>query len=771
MSRRSQQNRRQTHKKKQKSSWSKEPNKFGRASSRREPRPQTIHAPKVSPDAVKKTQEQIDLWLEQAEELARTPYIPPKSPLDELDEWQKNAVDALLAKENVVVDAPTTAGKTRVVEAFFAVHLNDPGFRACYTCPVKSLTNDKLKEFRQQYGEENVGISTGDIKENLNAPVVVATLESYRNSLLGVEPDLGRRLIVFDEYHYIQEEGRGSAWEEAIILTPQDCQMLFLSASLSNAREFCDWLEKLQARPCRHIEVEGRPVPLADLVYYNGRWLIPDVIPAAAYKGCQKRDLTAIKHQDIARMLVKLDGLKLSPTIVYAGKRLSCELLAQAIMKECEPLQEEQRLKIGESLQKSHEACKALSFIKPPMRAMLQTYGVGFHHSGLAPPARVAVENLVKDGLLRFCTATMGLSLGINFSVRSALISDFTRPGENGITFYGSSEILQMLGRAGRRGKDAVGFSCWPNLEAFVKMGSPQRVEGKSKLKNDTTTFLGLVGRDFDLVAIENFYKKSFKRHQDREIDLTLIHKKRLKKKLQEEPPCSSPAHEFVLAHTDSYLDSMCEGCKFSRSCHDFLEAKCQGSLARLHLHLHVIEALDNEEKLTPFGSLARFFPHAGGLMVADMIVGGKINADNLMQTAQLMAALSLARFKEPGCSPSYRFPWDARAIEKELNQFYPYELFEELYDPPFGRRKYPVLKDFNPKAGYIISEWMQMRDWNDLLKEVTTEYFGPGDVTALIYRTASYLQSMVQTKHGDLYKAADALRAEMLREPLSFTL
>ena len=139
-----------------------------------------------------------------------------------LDSWQEDAIQHLDSGCNVIVDAPTTSGKTKIAEEFFRKNLKSKSFRACYTCPVKSLSNDKLREFRNIFGKEYVGIATGDFKENLDAPIVVSTLETYRNSLLGIEPDLGRTLIIFDEYHFMQDSMRGSAWEESLILTPKD---------------------------------------------------------------------------------------------------------------------------------------------------------------------------------------------------------------------------------------------------------------------------------------------------------------------------------------------------------------------------------------------------------------------------------------------------------------------------------------------------------------------------------------------------------------------
>lgn len=715
------------------------------------------------------TEQKVEQWLEESIALKAKPYHPPANPMDEMDPWQKQSVDHLFAKHNVIVDAPTTAGKTRVIEAYFAMHINDPGFRACYTCPVKSLSNDKVKEFREMFGADKVGIATGDLKENLDAPIVVATLETYRNSLLGVEPDLDRMLVVFDEYHYLMDIGRGSAWEEAIILTPPSCQILMLSASISNAEDFRLWLEKIHSRECKLIEVSHRPVPLTDLIYTTEQWLVPDLIPDTAYKNLKKKSPIPLTHDKFAARIVKIDEIGLTPTIVYCGKRLSCELLAETIASHMEPLDKEKSLEIGRILQEVHQENNALSFIKPQMRRMIQSYGVAYHHSGLGPPARIAIEALLKKGLLKFCTATMGLSLGINFSVRSAVISDYVRPGDNGLTTYGPSEVLQMLGRAGRRGHDVIGFSLWPNLQSYAIMGKPRRERCESKLKNDPTTFLGLLSRGYTLHDIEKFYKRSFMHFKDSSIDLTLIDEFRLKKKIKANPPCESPVGELVLMKKG--LDSLCTECKFRKACHGFIAAKQSGALCRLHSHLHEIEAIDRHNKLTAFGNIGKHFPHDGGLLVAQMIANNEINEDNLISAAQLFASFSMARFKAPQTSTNYKFPWKPSSLEKKLEKFYPLDLFPELYDPPYGNRTFYVLKSFNPKAGYIIDLWLKGGEWNDLLQKVTTEKVAPGDVSSLIYRVASYFQSLAQVNLGKISEYAGQIRDDLVREPLSFKL
>lgn len=734
----------------------------------------------VPPEATERSRSAIKGWLSEgkalrAENAVRT--IQSSDPkLLSLDPWQQNVFDLLRSGESVVVDAPTTAGKTRAVEVFFAMNIDDPTFRAAYTTPVKSLSNDKVRELRAMFGHEKVGIATGDIKENLDAPIVVATLESYRNSLLGIEPDLGRTLVVFDEYHYLQDEGRGSAWEEAIILTPPSCQVLLLSASVANADDFADWISTHGKKRCTLVRTEHRPVPLTNLVYYGGHWLTEDNLPKDAFRSLNptRRELP-LRHEDLVTTLPSLIDLDLVPCIIYCGKRFDCENLAQLIERALPPLSAEQAERIGAVLQEAHRDVGALTFIKPSLRRMLQTYGVGFHHSGLAPAARIAIERLVKDGLLRFCVATMGLSLGINFSVRSALIADYQRPGESGMTPYAEGEILQMLGRAGRRGKDVIGFSLWPAIEAYSRQAGAKREPCNSRLRTDPTTLLGLIGRGLSLSMIESIYAKSFLKYQHRKTDLRLIRKPDVENKLgQITIPCVSPAAEYAKSKLNEESkqpshNTLCGGCAFKIACHSYLDFRQHAKLAGMHVHLHRLGCITSDEALTPLGSIARYFPQSGGLVMASLIIRGVITPGELLKATELAAALCLPRFKEPGSDSKYKFPFDMNQIEEELEDFYPFELFPEVYDMPFGRRTWHQIKEFNPRAGWIVRQWLSGTDWQVLVRDGTTEYFGVGDLMGLMYRVATYLQSLAAVP--GFKDSAVALRKELLRHPLDLTL
>jgi hypothetical protein len=724
--------------------------------------------------AREETDKMLAHWIKQAEKIRNTPRTASELDVRVLDPWQQQAFEALMNGDSVIVDAPTTAGKTRVIEAFFRENLENPNFRACYTTPVKSLSNDKLREFRDMFGRDRVGIATGDIKENLDAPIVVATLESYRNSLLGVEPDLGRSIAIFDEYHYLQDDGRGSAWEESLILTPSSCQLLLLSASVDNPEQFCSWLQSLgEGRKCVMVRTEKRPVPLENFVWIHNGWYHKDTVPEGFFKNPDKQKmLIPVRQEELAGRLTQLIEMQLTPSIVYVGRRLACETMAGFIAKRLPPLEDAAAEAISAALQVAQKEFQGLTFLGQKLRQMIQGYGVAYHHSGLAAPARMAVEYLVKNGLLRFCTATMGLSLGINFSVRSTVISDYQRPGEAGFTNYAPSEVLQMLGRAGRRGRDAVGFSMWPSPEAFIKFGAARRENVNSRLKNDPTTFLGLVGRGYSLRGLEHFYGKSFRRFQDKNVDLSLVTRSRLGKKLNaDDMPCESPAAHFARFWTED-KDSACYTCKYRKNaCHPYLEAKTAGNLTALHLHLHATGALNMNESLSSFGSIARYFPQAGGMVIAKLIADGTFNQDNVHHLAEVAGAFTLARFKEPGFDGRYRLPIDAHKLEEMLELMYPQTLFDEIYDPPFGKRSYPVIKEFNPAAGYLVKEWIQGKPWKELVEQATSESYGIGDLMSLFYRVATYLQSVNQADIPQMKQMARTLRDVILRDPLSLAL
>ena len=388
-----------------------------------------------------------------------------------LDDFQVHAMESIEDGRSVIVCAPTGSGKTAVAE--FAVRrVIEQGHRCFYTTPLKALSNQKFHDFREQFGENQVGLLTGDVSVNRGAAVVVMTTEVYRNMLYGtslgeVERNLyGVQAVVLDECHYMNDPERGTVWEESIIYSPESVQLIALSATVANADDLRAWFEHTHGDTDLIISYH-RPVPLRHY-YFRGqrggllfgkdgklqeRW--KRAAMPTSRKGFRRRPKA--ETEELARpedVVAELEREDMLPAIYFVFSRKGCE----ASMERCrgklienKELREERAIQI-EAMLKDAPSLATHSHLP----ALYE--GLATHHAGLLPAWKSLVERLFQKGLIQVVFATETLAAGINMPARSTVISCVSKYTGDGHRLLTASEFLQMSGRAGRRGMDKLGY-------------------------------------------------------------------------------------------------------------------------------------------------------------------------------------------------------------------------------------------------------------------------------------------------------------------------
>ena len=364
----------------------------------------------------------------------------PFAPLNLPDLWQQDAVRHLKSGADVIIDAPTGAGKTRVFELFLKTPEAARLGQAVYTVPTRALANDKWREWKSLGW--NVGIATGDLADNLHAPVLVATLETQRERILsGNAPGF----LILDEYQMLADAQRGLNYEMAMALPLASTRLLLLSGSVRNPADIAEWLKRL-GRRVELIQVKNRPVPLDQFPVENLP-RVPDSV-----------------HGFWPRVAVAALHAGLTPLLLFAPRRRDAEKMATQIAA---------ALPVDSPLLMAPEDQNLLG---RDLTRLLR-HRVAFHHSGLPYSARADwIEPLGKAGKLHVIVATTGLAAGINFSVRSVMVTSTSYGDARFQRELRSDELLQMFGRAGRRGLDERGFVLTaPNLPGLLD-ASPRQL-------------------------------------------------------------------------------------------------------------------------------------------------------------------------------------------------------------------------------------------------------------------------------------------------------
>lgn len=366
--------------------------------------------------------------------------------------FQEAALDAL-GSGDVLVSAPTGSGKTWIAEQEIARLLEGPAPgtkagapRVWYTTPLKALSNQKFRRFQAMYGEERVGLLTGERRLNARAPVVVGTTEILRNALYGEARDgAGPDVVVLDEAHYLADPERGTAWEEILLLASPATRLLLLSATIPNAGQLADWMAAVRGRRPEVITLEERPVPLEYLFADgDGRLHPPD--PARI----RTRHRHPLWLSTIAEGLVRH---RLTPAILFFPSRRECDDAARRLAGRIAPGEPERARRLADWVHRVPQLAGH------PLLPGLRRAGVAAHHAGHLTGWRMCVEELLEAGLVRFVSATTTLAAGLDVPARTVVLSTLHRHGPAGPEALTATEFHQMTGRAGRRGRDTLGIT------------------------------------------------------------------------------------------------------------------------------------------------------------------------------------------------------------------------------------------------------------------------------------------------------------------------
>ncbi len=463
------------------------------------------------------------------------------------DDFQIRACEALADGSSVLVAAPTGAGKT-VVGEFAAWMAIRGGGKTFYTTPIKALSNQKYADFLGVYGPSDAGLLTGDNSLNSEAAVVVMTTEVLRNMIYEDSPTLkGLHYVVLDEVHYLQDPYRGAVWEEILIHLPVDVQIVSLSATVSNAEEFGEWLQTLRGRTEIIIE-EQRPVDIRHWYFVSDELMPmfvqkPDggILPNPRGREFdRRRRQTADRPQRGGRraqqkrvripfrtdVLDRLQWEDMLPAIYFIFSRRGCaDAVKQCVRDNVRLTQTEERDQIrlyAESrvAELSPNELDVLGY-EDWMEGLVR--GVAAHHAGMIPPFKETVEELFARSLVKVVFATETLALGINMPARTVVIESLMKFTGEKHELMTPGQYTQLSGRAGRRGLDELGHSVvlkqrFTPFEAITRLASTRTYPLESSFRPSYNMAVNLV-RNYDQGEAEHLVNSSFAQFQaDRDV-------------------------------------------------------------------------------------------------------------------------------------------------------------------------------------------------------------------------------------------------------------
>ncbi len=653
------------------------------------------------------------------------------------DEFQLQAIKAI-EQSDCLVTAPTGAGKTWIAQQVAQKVIQNRG-RIWYATPLKALTNSIHAQFSKLFKKENVGILTGDIKQNPDASIIIGTTEILRNQLydaMYTGENLNCDVIILDEAHFLGDEQRGVVWEEIMIYLPVRISLLLLSATIGNPFQIAKWLESIRGQKCHVVQNHDRPVPLFPLFMHPSGTLFP-LMQSCESEKKQRLHKKVYKFEHAGRkpgiaphgklppfadILEILDRYNLLPAIFFLKSRKECD---QAIKLCNSSLISKRSGKKRDLKDKINDLVSGNPHLENhSQRLYLEQTGCASHHSGHLPAWKVVVETLMSQGFLHAMFATSTVAAGVNFPARSVVVLNSDR--FNGVEFMAlsPSEFQQMTGRAGRRGMDKIGFAImlpgkFMDLKYVAQLINSPSLDIESQITINFSMVLNLLLSNTP-DQIKMLLKKSFASY------LIMSGKKRgrrAKKKFG-------------------------KGLKFLWN--DFLD----------HMDFLILEQFVTEDgELTQDGLWASKLRIDSPLLVAQSIRKNLLPQND----PALLAAIIGSFVNEKEFKDDILY---SKALPKRLKQAF---LNARLELKPFAVEM--LKKGFHApnlfiQPSLLLYSWAHDEPWENI---VTSSEYGPGDFARLTMRTADNLRqiSKLEETFPVIAKTAKEAIALILKEPV----
>lgn len=638
------------------------------------------------------------------------------------DPFQLEALDAIRSDDCLVM-APTGSGKTWIAEEAIR-SVFQKGGRCWYASPLKALTNAKWVEFGTLFGPVNVGIVTGDTKENTDAPIIAGTTEILRNQLydaMHTGENLDCDLVILDEAHFLGDRDRGVVWEEIMIYLPVRINLLLLSATIGNGDQIAAWLASIRRRPCRIIREEKRPVPLYPLFLHPSGRLMPLVEEnrlfgkIGDFVGRRFYNRPEREGPPFGEMIDVLKQFHLLPAIFFLKSRAECD----TALRTCSAASDQTE---GETFQQELEA---LLDRFPYLRSHrqldeLRTAHVAAHHGGQLPAWKFLVETMMKQGHLQAIFATSTVAAGVNFPARTIVLMNSDLFNGHDFAPLSGTEFHQMTGRAGRRGQDRVGFMLavpgrFMDLVHIRKLllKKPEAIE--SRIRSDFSMVLNLLLSQTPDDIREIFAKSlaSYQRHHG---------KTRRHIRGEQSDLWSDFQRHLGLLKEEGFVDAADR----------LTENGIWASKLRLDQPLLIAECLRKN-----------VFPHGDEKLLAAVIAPFVYDGDQDLVVIRKELPRRLTR-----------------AYDRMIATLS--DLMERLKAGGF-----PIAPLFLWPA-VVIYEWAAGGDWNRIIHQ---RGIADGDMAMLIMRTADNLRQITSLRetHPDTSALAARAREAILREPVVF--